>query len=128
MVPGHARPLTTACQRVRWYGTRGEEMPTYEEGSHSNDRGGVVRSSAVGCEELGQMGRVDISGCCETCHSAERYSWGGSLGPCRARLPDGRQAFVCCASKKRLLGRRARDGVARTTIRAPREAEEEGKP
>ena len=53
---------------------------------------------------MGQMGRVDISGCCETCHSAERYSWGGSLGPCRARLPDGRQALVYCASKKQLLG------------------------
>ena len=65
---------------------------------------GVVRSSAVGCEELGQMGLVDISECCERCHFAERYPRGGSLSPCRATLPDGRVAFVCCASKKQLLG------------------------
>ena len=89
---------------------------------------GVVRSSAVGCEELGQMGLVDISGCCERCHSAERYLRGGSLGPCRATLPAGRVAYVCCANKKQLSRVRARDGAARATIRNIRESEEEGKP
>jgi hypothetical protein len=66
---------------------------------------GVVRSSAVGCEKLGQMGLVDISGCGERCHFAERYPRGGSLSPCRATLPAGRVAFVYCASKKQLLER-----------------------
>ena len=65
----------------------------------------AVGSSAGGCEALGWMGLVDISGCCERCHSAERYARGGSLSPCRVTLPDGRVAFVCCASKKHLLGR-----------------------
>ena len=39
----------------------------------------VIRPSAVGCWELRSMGLVDISRCCETCHSAERCSWGGWL-------------------------------------------------
>ena len=65
---------------------------------------GAAVASAVSCEELGRMGLVDTSGCCEQCHYAERYTTGLVAGPCRAALPDGRVAFVCCASKKRLLG------------------------
>jgi hypothetical protein len=65
---------------------------------------GTAQASAVSCEELGRMGLVDTSGCCERCHYAERYTTGLVAGPCRAALPDGRVAFVCCVSKKRLLG------------------------
>ena len=61
-------------------------------------------ASVVGCEELAVMGLMDTAGCCEICHSAERYAPGGSLGPCRATLPNGTRASVCCAGKKRLLG------------------------
>jgi hypothetical protein len=66
---------------------------------------GAALASAVSCEELGRMGLVNTSGCCERCHYAERYATGLVAGPCRASLPDGRVAFVCCASKKRLLGK-----------------------
>ena len=65
---------------------------------------GAALASAVSCEELGRMGLVNTSGCCERCHYAERYATSLVAGPCRAALPDGRVAFVCCASKKRLLG------------------------
>ena len=62
--------------------------------------------SAVGCEELGRLGLLDTSGCCELCHTAEKYMKGRSfLGPCHATLPDGRTASVCCAGKKRLIRR-----------------------
>jgi hypothetical protein len=66
---------------------------------------GVALASAVSCEELGSMGLVDTSGYCERCHYAERYNPGLVAGPSRAALPDGRVAFVCCASKKHLLGK-----------------------
>jgi hypothetical protein len=66
---------------------------------------GAAQASAVSCEELGRMGLVDTSGCCERCHYVERHTPGLVAGPCRASLPDGRVAFVCCASKKHLLGR-----------------------
>ena len=66
---------------------------------------GVSLRSAVGCEELGRMGLVDTSECCEQCHHAERYAPGLVAGPCRTMLPDGKTAFVCCTSKKRLLRR-----------------------
>jgi hypothetical protein len=58
---------------------------------------GAAQASAVSCEELGRMGLVDRSGCCEG------YAPGLVAGPCRASIPDGRAAFVCCASKKHLL-------------------------
>ena len=57
---------------------------------------------ALGCVELGRTGLVDTIECCEICHSAERYA-AFALGPCRVTLYDGRRAFVCCSSKKRLL-------------------------
>lgn len=61
-------------------------------------------AGAVGCVELGKLGLLDTSGCCELCHSAVEYAPGCfCLGPCHARLPDGRTASVCCASKKRLV-------------------------
>ena len=66
---------------------------------------GAALASAVSCEELGRMGLVDTSACCERCHYAERYAPGLVAGPCLTSLPDGRVAFVCCASKKHLLGR-----------------------
>jgi hypothetical protein len=78
----------------------GEELDRHLAGR----RPAVFLDYDLGCWELRSMGLVDISRRCETCHSAERYSWGASLGPCRARGPDGRQTFVCCASKKQLLG------------------------
>lgn len=58
----------------------------------------------VGCEELGRMDFVDTSGCCERCHSAERHVRDDFRGPCRVALPDGREAFVCCAARRQLLG------------------------
>ena len=64
---------------------------------------GAAQASAVSCEELERMGLVDTSGCCERCHSTERYAPGLVAGPCRASTPDGRAALVCCASKKHLL-------------------------
>jgi hypothetical protein len=66
---------------------------------------GAALASAVSCEELGRMGLVNTSGCCERCHYAERYATGLVAGPCRVSLPNGRVAFVCCASKKHLLGK-----------------------
>ena len=61
--------------------------------------------SDVGCEELGRLGLLDTSGCCELCHTTEKYTRGRYfLGPCHVALPDGRTASVCCASKKRLIG------------------------
>ena len=66
--------------------------------------GEIVRhAGAPGCFELGEAGLVDTSACCGTCHSAEGYADGLVLGPCRATLPGGEEAFVCCSSKKRLL-------------------------
>ncbi len=64
----------------------------------------TIGSCVLGCEELGMMDLVDTSGCCERCHSAERHLRGGYRGPCRAKLPDGREAFVCCAARRQLLG------------------------
>jgi len=66
---------------------------------------GAALASAVSCEELGRMGLVNTSECCERCHYAESYATGLVAGPCRVSLPDGRVAFVCCASKKHLLGK-----------------------
>jgi hypothetical protein len=66
---------------------------------------GAALASAVSCEELGRMGLVNTSGCCERCHYAKRYATGLVAGPCRVSLPNGRVAFVCCASKKHLLGK-----------------------
>ena len=51
------------------------------------------------------MGLVDTSECCERCHYAESHASGLMAGLCYAALPDGRAAFVCCASKQHLLGR-----------------------
>ncbi len=65
-----------------------------------------TRTSDPCCADLEETGLLDTSGCCETCHSAESLALNGvvSLGPCRATLPDGRVAFVCCAARKQLLG------------------------
>jgi hypothetical protein len=66
---------------------------------------GAIRNTRVGgrgCEELARMGLLDTSGCCKVCYSAEG-SYLAPLGPCRVALPDGDDAFVCCAGKKRLL-------------------------
>ena len=65
-----------------------------------------TRTSALSCSDLEKMGMLDTVECCETCHSAEGHTLDGvvSLGPCRAALPDGRVAFVCCAARKQLLG------------------------
>lgn len=71
----------------------------------------VGRVSAVGCEELGRLGLMDTSACCEICHSVERHVPGATLGPCRASLPDGREALVCCMGKKQLLGAITVDGA-----------------
>jgi hypothetical protein len=59
-------------------------------------------AEALGCAELGRNGCVDTRECCAACHSAERYAH-FALGPCRVALPDGREAYVCCSAKKRLL-------------------------
>lgn len=64
-----------------------------------------IGPDTLGCGELGAMGLVSTAGCCERCHSAAEYAFGNTLGPCRVTLPDGREAAVCCASKKHLLGR-----------------------
>lgn len=66
------------------------------------------RTSAAGCGELGVMGLVDTSECCEICHSADGSD---SLGPCRVALPDGRVARVCCAAKRRLAAERDEGGT-----------------
>ena len=59
-------------------------------------------AEALGCAVLGRAELVDTLKCCEVCHSAAKYTF-SVLGPCRVTLPDGREAFVCCSSKKRLL-------------------------
>ena len=67
---------------------------------------GVIRStrtSGKGCEELGRMGLLDLTRCCKVCHSAGGNSYVAALGPCYVALPDGGDAFVCCAGKKQLL-------------------------
>jgi len=69
------------------------------------------RVTAVGCEEAGRLGLMDTSACCEICHSAERYVPCLPLGPCRASLPGGGEALVCCTGKKQLL-----DAVAMVAI------------
>jgi hypothetical protein len=69
--------------------------------------GGLIGSALaglVGCEELGRLGMIDVSGCCGLCHSVEVYAPGRTyLGPCHVALPDGRTASVCCAGRKVLL-------------------------
>lgn len=68
--------------------------------------GGVIRITRVsgkGCEELGRMGLLDTSRCCKICHTADGRAPAATLGPCHATLPDGGDAFVCCAGKKQLL-------------------------
>ena len=57
---------------------------------------------ALGCAELERTRLLDARGCCAICHSAEGHA-PFALGPCRVALPDGREAFVCCSGKKRLL-------------------------
>ena len=61
-----------------------------------------TRASGRGCEELGRVGLLDASVCCRICHSADGRS-AAVLGPCYVALPDGDDAFVCCAGKKQLL-------------------------
>ena len=62
-----------------------------------------ARPDALGCGALGRMGLVAVDGCCAVCHSADGYAGGRAAGPCHARLPDGREAYVCCAAKKQLF-------------------------
>ncbi len=76
----------------------------------------VVHLGAPGCAELGDRGLVDTSACCEACHSAEGYSPGFMLGPCRVVLPGGEQTFVCCRTRRQLLrdrqdGREAKEMI-----------------
>ena len=59
-------------------------------------------AEALGCAQLGRIGSVDTRECCAACHSTERNAL-FALGPCRVALPDGREAYVCCSAKKRLL-------------------------
>ncbi len=85
-------------------------------------------AEALGCAELGRTGSVDTRECCAACHSAERYAL-FALGPCRVALPDGREAYVCCSAKKRLLrgtnagpgsvGGPSPNGRARWSLRRP---------
>jgi hypothetical protein len=66
---------------------------------------GAIRSTRVGgrgCEELARMDQLDTTGCCKICHLADGH-YSAPLGPCHVALPDGNDAFVCCAGKKRLL-------------------------
>jgi hypothetical protein len=63
----------------------------------------ITRVSGKGCEEVGRMGLLDTSRCCKICHSADGRAPAATLGPCHATLPDGGDAFVCCAGKKQLL-------------------------
>ncbi|MGH3148190.1 MAG: hypothetical protein ACRDTR_20595 [Rubrobacter sp.] len=63
----------------------------------------VGLAGAVGCEELGRLGLMDTALCCKICHSVERHVPGVPLGPCRAQLPGGGEALVCCKGKKQLL-------------------------
>lgn len=65
----------------------------------------TVQKGIVGCRELGQAGFIETYRCCKRCHSADEYALAGFLGPCRATLPDGREALVCCSGRKQLLGR-----------------------
>ena len=60
---------------------------------------------AVGCEELGRTGMLDVSECSEACHCAERYVLGCMMGLCRAEFPAEGEALVCCSEKKQLLGK-----------------------
>lgn len=69
---------------------------------------------AMSCLELGRMGLLDASRCCERCHSADAYAPAGTLGPCHVMLPDGREVFVCCATRKQLLGELERPNRDRT--------------
>jgi len=69
------------------------------------------RVGALGCEELGRLRLMDTSVCCKVCHSVERYVQGVPLGPCRAPLPGGGEALVCCTGKKQLLEAVAMDGA-----------------
>ncbi len=67
------------------------------------------RVGALGCEELGRLGLMDTSVCCEICHSVEQHVTGIRLGPCRAPAPGGGEALVCCVGKKQLLAAAAAD-------------------
>jgi hypothetical protein len=63
---------------------------------------GAKPKGVRGCEELARMDWLDLSRCCDTCHSVQGYA-GGSLGPCCLTLPDGADVFVCCVGKRQLL-------------------------
>lgn len=77
-----------------------------EEGRMIRTFAGANTSTAPGCVELDRLGLLDTSTCCEICHSADARPMIGILGPCSVRLPDGREARVCCAAKKQLSERR----------------------
>lgn len=66
----------------------------------------VVRTRTADCGRLAMIGLLDARECCPICHSADEHAASRSLGPCCVKLPDGRDAFVCCAGKKRLLEER----------------------
>jgi hypothetical protein len=88
---------------------RREEVPAGDR-SMKNREAKSWQEPAVrhmpGCEELKQRGLLEDYECCKICHSPRQFVE-GSLGPCCVTLPDGREAFVCCTGKKRLLERRA---------------------
>jgi len=84
----------------------GAEQDQRTRGEHVQTAKRNTRTSDLCCPDLEGMGLLDTAECCEMCHSAESLTLDGvvSLGPCRATLPDGRVAFVCCAGRKQLLG------------------------
>ncbi|MCA1730228.1 MAG: hypothetical protein LC751_12710 [Actinobacteria bacterium] len=79
--------------------------PTNEGGARAK-RQKNTGTSGLCCSDLEGMELLDTSKCCETYHSAEDHTIDSVvvLGPCRATLPDGTLAFVCCAARKQLLG------------------------
>ncbi len=86
--------MTGAGQSRR---TRGERVQTARKNT------GTI---GLCCSDLERMELLNTSKCCDTCHSAEGHTLEGvvALGPCRATLPDGRLAFVCCTARKQLFG------------------------
>lgn len=76
-----------------------------EEVSRMQEVTKIMHADAVGCEGLAKAGLMDTAGCRGTCHSADGYSHGRTMGSCRIVLPDGGEAFICCSGKRRLQAR-----------------------
>lgn len=56
-------------------------------------------ASPSGCHELQRMGVWNVDGCCERCHSPERFAVFGSVGPCTT-LVSSAPVRCCCEAKK----------------------------